>query len=299
MGNNVNSRVQEIITGSFPDTISFDAVYVFSDGKINGASNSIVLEGTKRVCLCFLDVHSFTYVIHIAKNSSLTLYTCYETDSSSDVHLFCEENSQCEQLILQKDSVAQIIYVRQSKNTMYRGGYFQLAGIKDTVRLFVDKDGEHADTDIYGVFFPTENKVYSIETRVNHNSPYCNTEELFRGIADDSASGSFSGLVYVAKDAQKTEARQQNRNILLSKTAHIHSEPQLEIYADDVVCNHGSSTGQIDSEALWYMQARGIDTVTATRLLVAGFANDVLERIPDERVRTFVAEKINNTLTNR
>ncbi len=296
MGNIVNPRVQELISECFPKELSFDALYVFSDGKINGSGNSIVLEGKKRICLCFLDMRSFSYVVHVAKTADITLYTCYENESSSDVHISCDENSVCEQMVLQMESSKQNIFVCQGRNSTYRGGYFQLSGKQDTIRLFIDKDGENANTDLFGVFFPVSDNEYSIETRVNHNSPLCETEELFRGIADDSASGTFSGLVYVAKGAQKTTARQQNRNILLSNNARIHSEPQLEIYADDVVCNHGSSTGQIDDEALWYMQARGINKTTATRLLVAGFAGDVLQKVTDENLRSKIEEKIVWTL---
>ncbi len=296
MGNIVNPRVQELISECFPKELSFDALYVFSDGKINGSGNSIVLEGKKRVCLCFLDMRSFSYVVHVAKTADITLYTCYENESSSDVHISCDENSVCEQMVLQMESSKQNIFVCQGRNSTYRGGYFQLSGKQDTIRLFIDKDSENANTDLFGVFFPVSDNEYSIETRVNHNSPLCETEELFRGIADDSASGTFSGLVYVAKGAQKTTARQQNRNILLSNNARIHSEPQLEIYADDVVCNHGSSTGQIDDEALWYMQSRGINKTTAMRLLVAGFAGDVLQKVTDENLRSKIEEKIVWTL---
>ena len=296
MGNIVNPRVQELISECFPKELSFDALYVFSDGKINGSENSIVLEGKKRVCLCFLDMRSFSYVVHVAKTADITLYTCYENESSSDVHISCDENSVCEQMVLQMESSKQNIFVCQGRNSTYRGGYFQLSGKQDTIRLFIDKDGENANTDLFGVFFPVSDNEYSIETRVNHNSPLCETEELFRGIADDSASGTFSGLVYVAKGAQKTTERQQNRNILLSNNARIHSEPQLEIYADDVVCNHGSSTGQIDDEALWYMQSRGINKTTAMRLLVAGFAGDVLQKVTDENLRSKIEEKIVWTL---
>ena len=296
MGNIVNPRVQELISECFPKELSFDALYVFSDGKINGSGNSIVLEGKKRVCLCFLDMRSFSYVVHVAKTADITLYTCYENESSSDVHISCDENSVCEQMVLQMESSKQNIFVCQGRNSTYRGGYFQLSGKQDTIRLFIDKDSENANTDLFGVFFPVSDNEYSIETRVNHNSPLCETEELFRGIADDSASGTFSGLVYVAKGAQKTTARQQNRNILLSNNARIHSEPQLEIYADDVVCNHGSSTGQIDDEALWYMQSRGINKTTAMRLLVAGFAGDVLQKVTNENLRSKIEEKIVWTL---
>ena len=288
----------QVLSQSFPD-ISFDEVYVLSNGTVNGErADSFPLQGEKlTIGVCFRDTQSFSYTLTIAEDSHINLYVCGEEGSCGELQILCGERSECNQIVIQQNATQQTYTINQQKDSFYKAGFFQLNGKKNVVNLVVNKESEQANTDLYGVFMPMQDEIHEIITRVNHDAPECETNELFRGIADDNGEGTFSGLIYVAKDSQKTSAKQQNRNILLSKNARIHSEPQLEIYADDVICNHGSSTGQIDAEALWYMQARGIDKISATKLLVGGFANDVLEKISDEKIRDFVSVKINEKLT--
>ncbi len=284
MGEQVNPIVQTVLTDCFPST-SFDAIH-----RIEGNVGSLSFSGTQRVCLCFSG--KSTLEITVEQNSQVAIYTCFEQYAESELTISCKENAQCTNYIVQRIDSLQKLVVKQESYSTYTSGMFQLAGQKDSIELLVEKNGNQANTNLYGVFFPSKQESYSIATRVNHQTANCETEELFRGIADEEGTGSFYGLVYVARDAQKTLAKQQNRNMLLSKTAHIHSEPQLEIYADDVVCTHGSSTGQIDAEALWYMQARGINRQMATKLLVAGFANDVLQKIADENLQEHISQQI-------
>ncbi len=284
MGEQVNPIVQTLLVDSFAST-EFDAVH-----RIDASGKSLSFSGKQRVCLCFSGKTSLTVVVE--KHAEIIFYTCFEQNADSEITIVCNENAHCTNYIVQCADSAQKIVVKQESYSVYTSGMFQLAGQKDSVELLVEKNGDQANTNLYGVFFPSKQESYSIATRVNHQTGNCETEELFRGIADEEGKGSFYGLVYVARDAQKTLAKQQNRNMLLSKTAHIHSEPQLEIYADDVVCTHGSSTGQIDAEALWYMQARGINRQMATKLLVAGFANDVLQKVADENLQEHISQQI-------
>lgn len=284
MGEQVNPIVSSVVNDCFPSVV-FDAVH-----RIDGNGGRLSFSGTQRICLCFSG--KTTAEVVVEKNAQVLLYTCFEHSADSELTISCGENANCTNYIVQRTDSVQKILVKQDAYSTYTSGMFQLAGEKDTIDLVVEKNGEQANTNLYGVFFPSKKESYSIATRVNHQTANCETEELFRGIADEEGTGSFYGLVYVARDAQKTLAKQQNRNMLLSKTAHIHSEPQLEIYADDVVCTHGSSTGQIDAEALWYMQARGINRQMATKLLVAGFANDVLQKIADENLQEHISQQI-------
>ncbi|MDE6308223.1 MAG: SufD family Fe-S cluster assembly protein, partial [Bacteroidales bacterium] len=115
--------------------------------------------------------------------------------------------------------------------------------------------------------------------KINHNSPEARSRQLFKGILDDSASGRFEGHVLVASGAQKTEAYQTNRNLLLTKKAKFQTKPYLEIYADDVKCSHGATVGQLDEKALFYMRCRGISQATARRLLMYAFAAEVIREI--------------------
>ncbi len=295
---NLSSQIEEYAAKQYDGSVKFDSCYLFEKGQINGQTNSLSLKGRQTVCFCFVDVSPEKYNVTVEKGSEVSIYTCFIENSASEIYIDCEEDTSCEHIVMQQNTSSQQIFVVQKCNSVYNARFFQLKGKNDSIKLDVKKDGEFAQTELSGVFFPKSDEQFSILTKVSHEKPNCETQELFRGIADENGSGSFSGLIYVAKDAQKTSARQQNRNILLSKNAHIHSEPQLEIYADDVVCNHGSSTGQIDEEALWYMQTRGINKTTAIKLLVSGFANDVLEKISNENFRNLVAKRICERLQN-
>ncbi len=122
--------------------------------------------------------------------------------------------------------------------------------------------------------------------------PHGTSRELYKGVLDDQARGVFNGLVVVRPGAQKTDAWQMNRNLLLSREALVHSTPQLEILANDVKCKHGSTTGQLDPAALFYLRSRGIDAAAARALLTWAFASDLLRHVPDAAVRTAVARHL-------
>lgn len=147
--------------------------------------------------------------------------------------------------------------------------------------------GEGCHTELNGLFMPSEGQHIDNRTFVGHMFPNCTSDEMYKGIAAADGKGIFNGKVYVARDAQKTNAYQSNKNVLLSREATINSKPELEIYADDVKCSHGSTTGQLDEQSIFYMQARGIRQAEARKLLLLAFANDVFERIPDRELRAF------------
>lgn len=136
-----------------------------------------------------------------------------------------------------------------------------------------------------GALLPSGNAHFDTHTFIDHKKPHCNSSELYRGVLQDTATGVFNGKVLVRPDAQKTNAFQANNNLLLSDKATINSKPELEIYADDVKCSHGSTTGQLDEAAVFYLQSRGVRKEEAVKLLVKGFVKDVLEPISNERLR--------------
>ncbi|MGQ0534506.1 MAG: Fe-S cluster assembly protein SufD [Methanobacteriota archaeon] len=147
-------------------------------------------------------------------------------------------------------------------------------------------DGEGADLYLGGLFVPRGTQHVDHHTRIDHAAPHTSSREVYKGILADSARGVFHGRILVRPGAQKTDAKQTNKNVLLSKAALVDSTPQLEIYADDVKCTHGSTTGQMDEDAIFYLRSRGIDDETARGILSYAFGRDVLDRIRDEAVRT-------------
>jgi Fe-S cluster assembly protein SufD len=133
-------------------------------------------------------------------------------------------------------------------------------------------------------------------TVVDHQKPNSFSNELYKGIMDGNSKGVFNGKIYVRPHAQKTNAFQSNRNILMSETASINTKPQLEIWADDVKCSHGCTIGQLDEEALFYLQARGIPHQSAKAMLLYAFALDVLTSIKNETLKAYLDQLISERL---
>ena len=151
-------------------------------------------------------------------------------------------------------------------------------------------DGEGADCILNGLYLVTGEQHVGNYMRVEHVKPHCTSHELYKGILDGRSRAVFSGLIYVHPGAQKTDAKQSNRNLLLSKEALVNSNPQLEIFANDVKCTHGSTVGQLDEDAVYYLRSRGIGVEAAKSLLIYAFASDIVERIKVEAVRRDLEE---------
>jgi len=146
-------------------------------------------------------------------------------------------------------------------------------------------DGEGIDCILNGLYLAEGRQVVDNHMRVEHAKPHCSSHELYKGILDGKARSVFNGLIHVHPGAQKTDAKQSNRNLLLSADAIANSNPRLEIFADDVKCTHGSTVGQLDDDAVFYLRSRGIGLDAARSLLTYAFASDILARIKVEPVR--------------
>ena len=161
-----------------------------------------------------------------------------------------------------------------------------------TNRITIEQLGEGCETEIYALAYLHNDETVTTETHVKHAVGGGTSNQLVKFVLDDHSRGRFIGDLKIVKDAQQTEAHQTNRNLLLSEEAEMRTQPQLEIYADDVKATHGASTGQLDESALFYMQQRGIDKQKARQLLVGAFMKDVLNTISDETLR----EQLLNTI---
>ncbi|MBR5385189.1 MAG: SufD family Fe-S cluster assembly protein [Bacteroidales bacterium] len=156
-----------------------------------------------------------------------------------------------------------------------------LPGVSADIPLTVDLTGEGADARLSGIYLCGSDEHVSFNIRMNHLVPSCTSRQLFNGIASGSSRASFSGLIVVSPDAQKTEAYQENHNILLSDDARITTLPQLEIYADDVKCSHGATTGKLNEEEQFYMRSRGITASEAKILQMISFISPALDGLDD------------------
>lgn len=163
-----------------------------------------------------------------------------------------------------------------------RATFVALPGADARLSLTVELTGEGAELDAAGLFVCREAENVSIEMNVRHLAGGCKSNQMFRGIADGRSRVRFNGLIYVEQDAQKTEAYQSCHSLLLSEGARVETDPQLEIYADDVVCSHGAAIGYPSADELFYMRSRGIPEQEARRLQIISFLSPVLSRLPEE-----------------
>lgn len=164
--------------------------------------------------------------------------------------------------------------------------------------LSIALNGSYTETDMHGLYLATDHQHVDNHTFVDHRMPNCNSNELYKGVLMDNANGVFTGKIHVHVDAQKTNAFQQNNNLLLSTKADINSQPQLEIYADDVKCSHGFTVGQFNPESLFYLRSRGIGEEAARTLLVNAFAYDITNEVKIPAIQQYVSEQIRHYVSN-
>ena len=170
-------------------------------------------------------------------------------------------------------------------------------GVSCDVKLDVRLAGEGAEANIYGAYVCGGEEKVKIAVDMHHDLPHCNSRQLFKGIAGGTSKVDFYGKIIVAQDAQRTEAYQENHNLLLTDGAKVDTKPQLEIYADDVKCSHGATIGRLNEEEQFYMRSRGITLEDAKVLQMISFISPVLEIVPEEE-RESVAIKFEEAVRN-
>ena len=171
-------------------------------------------------------------------------------------------------------------------------------GVSCDIKLDVTLAGEGAEANIYGAYVCGGDEKVKIAVDMHHDLPHCNSRQLFKGIAGGKSRVDFYGKIIVAQDAQRTEAYQENHNILLSDDAKVDTKPQLEIYADDVKCSHGATIGRLNEEEQFYMRSRGITLEDAKVLQMISFIAPVLDNIPDPEQREDIAGKFESEIRN-
>ncbi len=175
--------------------------------------------------------------------------------------------------------------VRQGRDSHYVSFSFAIGGALSRTNIYTHLEGEGCGSTLNGLYMVDGDQHVDHQTLIEHLEPNCFSREVYKGILDGASHGVFNGRVYVHPEAQKTDGKQSNNNLLLSQHARIDTKPQLEIFADDVKCTHGATVGRIDETALFYMKSRGVSAETARNLLTYAFAAEVLETIETDAVR--------------
>ena len=177
------------------------------------------------------------------------------------------------------------MHVRLSRSANFSSHAITLGGAIVRNDVFGALEGEGAECTLNGLYLVNDARLVDNHTTIYHATPHCNSHELYKGILDDRGRAVFNGKIIVGVDAQKTDAKQTNKALLLSEDAQINTKPELEIFADDVKCTHGATVGQLDADALFYLRSRGLDAEQARDVLIHAFANDLLNQISIEPIR--------------
>ena len=171
-----------------------------------------------------------------------------------------------------------------------------MPGVSCDLKMDVRLAGEGAEANVFGAYVCGDQETVRIAVDMHHDLPHCNSRQLFKGIAGGTSRVDFYGKIIVAQDAQRTEAYQENHNILLSDGAKVDTKPQLEIYADDVKCSHGATIGRLNEDEQFYMRSRGITLEDAKVLQMISFIAPVLENIPEESDRESLASQFEESI---
>src|SRR5262245_43416562 len=188
------------------------------------------------------------------------------------------------------------MYLHAARNSTFASHSISLGGALVRNDIVAVLDGEGAHCTLNGLYLSDGTRIVDNHTTIDHAKPHCDSREIYKGILADKARAVFNGKIVVRPDAQKTDAKQTNKALLLSEDAQINTKPQLEIFANDVKCTHGAAVGQMDDDAIFYLRARGIGAAQARDMLVHAFAGDVLNHLPLEPLRTRVDEELGRRL---
>jgi Fe-S cluster assembly protein SufD len=238
---------------------------------------------------------SFPRVLVVAEeNSSATLIESFVGEgryfTNATVEVVVKDGAHLDHYRLQRES-KNAFHISTTSAELGRASRYNTTSINLGAQLSrhdisVVMDHEGAETSVDGLYMVESDQHTDTHSVIDHQQPHCNSHQLYKGILDGNGRAVFNGKIFVREGAQKTDARQTNKNLLLSDKARVDTKPQLEIYADDVKCAHGAAVGQIDPEELFYLETRGIDPELGRNLLTYGFAEEVIARIKIESIRS-------------
>lgn len=290
-------------SASFKDVFgALNVLYAQHGISINIAPNTTLDKPIQLIQINSGGKFFYRYHLNFGRNSEAAVYVVskqhaqtagfahahfqYEIAQDARIKIFKIQDTSLNHFDLNEDRGVQAAQSHFEINTITLNGSF----VRNDAQVMIQ--GEHAQTYLNGAYWLKEEQHVANYTTIDHQVANCESFETYKGVAADKASAVFNGKVFVRKDAQKTNAYQSNANVLLSENASINSKPELEIYADDVKCSHGSTTGQLDENALFYLRARGLSEAAAKNLLLQAFMEDVLQYLKNEEVLAYVHNRI-------
>jgi Fe-S cluster assembly protein SufD len=240
------------------------------------------------------------------ENSEIRMVETYRTLGTNEsftnqvLEIIVEQDARLEYYKIQNDgtgnNLVSTTHIRQTGKSFSHTVSISLDGGLVRNNLNVVLDAKNSEAHLYGLYLQSGSSHIDNHTIVDNIKPNCLSNELYKGILTDKSTGVFNGKIFVRQPAQKTNAYQSNKNILLTDTCSVNTKPQLEIFADDVKCTHGCTVGQLNEEGLFYLRSRGISEKTARNLLLSAYASDILEKIQTESLRSYVEKLISRRL---
>ncbi len=245
-------------------------------------------------------------LIIAGKNSKITLIHCDHTlthnisFTNTVSEVIVQENAYVDHYKVQNkgrnSSLITSLFFKQEKDSRLLNNAITLNGKFTRNQVDLSITGENCHADLNGLYLVDSNQHVDNQVFVDHMAPNSLSNQLYKGILDDQASGVFSGKVLVRRDSQKTQAYQNNKNLLLTDEAKVNTQPFLEIYADDVKCSHGATVGQLDPNAMFYLRSRGLCELTARQLLMFAFADEIVNKISIEPLRDNISKLVEKRL---
>ncbi len=276
------------------------------NGAVISVSDNAVID--KPIALYFVSdsshsqpIYNTRNIIVVGKSAQVTVLEKFDTlgkeksftNAVNEIYVAENANAKFFKIENDKDTTYHIsnVNVAQDRSSRFTSNTIALNGAMVRNNLDIKLNDEGIEAHMNGLYVLSGKTHVDNHTTVDHKMPNCYSNELYKGIMDDKSKGVFNGKIFVRKDAQKTNAFQSNKNILMTDEATVNTKPQLEIWADDVQCSHGCTTGQLDQDALFYLQARGIRKERARAILLHAFAIDVIENLEIKAIQEYV-EKI-------
>ncbi len=278
------------------------------DGVFIYVAKNVIVEKPLLVIHLYNNAEQFTQsrnLIIAETGAQLNIIEDFQNLSSSAFYnhvteVYVHENANVNITKLQTETI-NTTAVHTLEAELLRDGHFTCTTISFEGQLIRNNinarlKGENSQADLNGLYYGKNSSLLDNHVLIDHIAPNCNSNQLYKGILDDESTGVFNGKIFVKQAAQKTNAFQSSKAILLSKEASINSKPQLEIFADDVKCSHGAAIGQLEGNEVFYLLARGIEEKEAKAMLTFAFANQLLDKISNEEIRTFIEEKLKSRL---
>ena len=245
---------------------------------------------------------SYKNSLILNENSELTIFNYTDTNSKNNFFV-----NSFDYLKLKKDSILKNIFINKERCNCYFHSYLKndleqntnldnyilSTGLKfNKIDIEINLNEEHAKSSIFSALSLGSEEHQEIKTSINHNFKNCQSYQKIKNVLNDQSTGVYQGKIFVKQEAQKTDAYQLSKALLLNDKAEFDAKPELEIYADDVKCSHGSTSGSIDLNSIHYLKSRGIPEKEAYQMLINGFLSEILEKLPEDNLKKFLIEKI-------